>query len=724
MEQFEERQKRKSGLEDEMVVESFQRLADVVADVDVGKGLGSPALRLFSVMKDLSRVLRVPLPAFPASGLSEAEYREQYFRPRGIMWRKVLLKDRWYEDAAGVMLGTLRDGTPAALIPASGGGYRYRDPWTGKTVRVTRANAEAFQPEATLYYRSLPTRAISARDIRNFIRDCVSPGDGLLLVAATLAVILLAMVTPAMTNLLLSDVTKTANDSLLRTIFVMLVIAAAASFLMTAVKELLLARICDRVAVPLQAAFMMRILTAPSGKLRSFAAGDLGSRVGTMYLSVRTLLNMSLSMMLTAACSFVCFFQMFSFAAGPAAIALGVTAVLLALYVFVMRKQAAVSADRMTFQAAESGLTYSLIGGMRKITLAGAEKRAFSHWAEVYRQAIGPLYNPPLLLKVFTTLTPVILLAGTMGMYQSAFSDSVSRPAFSAFLASWGLLTGALTVIGSNAIPFADALPVFRVLRPVMDFEPEIEGQKETVKELKGDISLRNLYFRYSADAPQVLENLNIEIHSGEYAALVGMTGCGKSTVLRLLLGLEKPNQGEVCYDGRNLSTLDVVSLRRRIGTVLQDGEIFEGTILSNITIGGTDLTEADAWAAAETAGIAEDIRRLPLGMNTPLPAGGRGVSGGQKQRLMIARAIAGRPSVLFFDEATSALDNVTQKAVTDAISAMRCTRLVIAHRLSTVQDCDRILCLDQGHVVEEGTYEELLKKGGFFAELVRRQQV
>ena len=721
---FDERQRRKISLEDEMVVESVQRLADVVADVDVRGSLKSPELKLSSAMKDLGRVLHVPLPAFYDVGMSAEEYQELYFRPAGIMWRKVLLKDRWYEDAAGVMLGTLKDGTPVALIPASGRGYRYRNPESGKTVRVTRANAGALQPEAMLYYRALPTRAISRRDIRDFIQSCVSPWDGLLLVAATLAVILLGMITPAMTNLLLSQVTKTANVRLLWTVFVILLIVAAASFLMTAMKQLLLARICDKVALPLQAAFMMRILTAPSGKLRRFSAGDLGARVGSMYDSVRTLLNMFLSIMLTAACSFACFFQMFSFAAAPAGIALGVTAVLVVLYIRVMKKQAAVSADRMAFQAAESGLTYSLIKGMRKITLSGAEKRAFANWAEVYRESVGLVYNPPLLLKVFTTLPPVILLTGTMAMYWTAFSDSVSQAAFSAFLASWGLLTGALTVIGANAISFADALPVFNVLRPVMDFEPEIEGQKETVKQLKGNISLRNIFFRYSPDTPPVLENLNIEIHSGEYVALVGMTGCGKSTVLRLLLGLEKPNQGEVCYDGRNLSELDVVSLRRHIGTVLQDGEIFEGTILSNITIGGTGLTEEDAWAAAEAAGIAEDIRRVPLQMNTPLPAGGYGISGGQKQRLMIARAIVGKPSVLFFDEATSALDNVTQKAVSDAIGAMHCTRLVIAHRLSTVRDCDRILCLDQGRVVEEGTYEELMQKGGFFAGLVQRQQI
>ena len=257
-----------------------------------------------------------------------------------------------------------------------------------------------------------------------------------------------------------------------------------------------------------------------------------------------------------------------------------------------------------------------------------------------------------------------------------------------------------------------------------MELQPEIEGEKETVQNLKGNISVRNLTFRYADDMPPVLDNLNLEIKSGEYVAIVGRTGCGKSTLIRLLLGFERPDHGDIFYDRKNLESLDVTSLRRKIGTVLQNGEIFQGTILSNIIVSGTGLTEKDAWEAAETAGIADDIRSMPMKMNTPLPTGGRGVSGGQKQRLLIARAIVSKPSVIFFDEATSALDNITQKAVSEAIGEMACTRLVIAHRLSTIQNCDRILCLHNGRIAEEGSYEELLQKNGLFSELVKLQQL
>lgn len=433
---------------------------------------------------------------------------------------------------------------------------------------------------------------------------------------------------------------------------------------------------------------MMRLLSAPAGELKAFSAGDLGTRIGSLYGSLKTLMNMLLSIMLTAACSLICIPQMIYYAPAPALIALAVTVVLVMIYVFVIRLRVTVSENRMTYHAEESGLTYALIDGMQKIILSGAEKRAFSVWARVYRNSIRSIYDPPLLLKVFGVLTPAVLLLGTMGIYPVAVQTAVPASGFYAFLSSYAILTGALTMISASAVNFADALPIFRMLKPVMDFAPEIDGKKEVVQRLRGNISLQNVTFRYSESMPLVLENLSIEIHRGEYVGIVGTTGSGKSTIFRLLLGFEKPDHGEILYDGKKLSSLDVTSLRRKIGTVLQNGEVFQGTILSNITVSG------------------------------------RGISGGQKQRLLIARAVATKPSVLFFDEATSALDNVTQKAVSDAIGEMECTRVVIAHRLSTVQNCDRILCLDQGHIVEEGTYEELMQKNGFFAELVKRQQI
>ena len=203
----------------------------------------------------------------------------------------------------------------------------------------------------------------------------------------------------------------------------------------------------------------------------------------------------------------------------------------------------------------------------------------------------------------------------------------------------------------------------------------------------------------------------------------MGATGCGKSTLMRLLLGFEMPEKGAIYYDGKDLAKIDLKSLRRRVGVVLQDGKLFSGDIFSNIVISAPWLTLDDAWEAAEMSGIATDIRRMPMGMHTVISEGGGGISGGQRQRLLIARAVAPKPKILMFDEATSALDNLTQKQVSEALDNLKCTRIVIAHRLSTIRQCDRIIVLQDGKIIEDGKYAELLELNGYFAQLVARQQ-
>ena len=221
-----------------------------------------------------------------------------------------------------------------------------------------------------------------------------------------------------------------------------------------------------------------------------------------------------------------------------------------------------------------------------------------------------------------------------------------------------------------------------------------------------------------------ILNDISLRIPNGQYVAIVGKTGCGKSTLLRLLLGFEKPERGSIYYDKKDSCSLDMHSVRKKIGTVMQDGKLFQGSIYENIIIADPTLSMDAAWKAAEVAGIAEDIKKMPMGMHTQISGMAGGISGGQRQRLMIARAVAPKPKILFLDEATSALDNITQKHVSDALDALKCTRVVIAHRLSTIRHCDRILVMDGGKIIEDGNYDELIARKGFFAELVERQRV
>ena len=369
-------------------------------------------------------------------------------------------------------------------------------------------------------------------------------------------------------------------------------------------------------------------------------------------------------------------------------------------------------------------MTYALITGIQKIKLAGAEKRAFARWGNLYAQSAKMTYDPPMFLKLNSVISLAISLTGTLVMYYMSVRAGLSVADYYAFNTAYGMVSGAFLSLAGIALSAAQIRPILTMVQPFFDAVPEVSDGKQVIERLSGGIELNNVSFRYNENMPLILDDLSLKIRPGQYVAIVGRTGCGKSTLLRLLLGFEKPQKGAIYYDGKDLERIDLRSLRRRIGVVMQNGKLFQGDIYSNIVISAPWLSQQDAWEAAELTGIAEDIRRMPMGMNTVILEGSGGISGGQRQRLMIARAIAPKPKILMFDEATSALDNITQKKVSESLDRLKCTRIVIAHRLSTIRQCDRILVLDQGKIVEDGTYDELIASDGFFAELVARQRL
>ncbi|MBQ7425392.1 MAG: ATP-binding cassette domain-containing protein, partial [Lachnospiraceae bacterium] len=293
-----------------------------------------------------------------------------------------------------------------------------------------------------------------------------------------------------------------------------------------------------------------------------------------------------------------------------------------------------------------------------------------------------------------------------------------------AFNVAYATLFATFAQISAASMSVASLKPVLDLAEPILKTEPEKTLKKDIATKINGSIEMNGVFFRYGEMSPYILENFSLKIKAGEYVAIVGKTGCGKSTLVRLLLGFEKPEKGVVFYDGKDIQRIDLKSLRRKIGSVIQDGKLFYGDIFQNIAIASEKLTRDEAWEAAEMAGIADDIRAMPMGMNTIISEGQGGISGGQKQRLLIARAVASKPKVLIFDEATSALDNITQKQISNALDGLKCTRIVIAHRLSTIKNCDRILVMDHGRIVEQGSYEDLMEQKGYFCELVERQQL
>jgi NHLM bacteriocin system ABC transporter ATP-binding protein len=640
------------------------------------------------------------------------------------MIRDVELTEGWQYDAYGPMLAFFREsGTAVALIPNPLGAYWFSDPASGKMTVVTKKNAGLFETEAFCFYQSLPMKPLGIPDLILYMKKSISNSDFLQIAAATLVVTLVGTIEPKVYSLVTGKILMNKQASVLIGMMVFLVSAAFASQMLSMVRSLLMERINTKTSLAVEASVMMRILSLPVNFFRKFSSGELSSRAQSVNSLCTMLLDNFMSVGLTSLMSLIYIMQIFDFArvlVVPSIIII-LSTVIIGIVASLM--QIDISRRRMKITAEESGMAFAMLNGIQKIRLSGSEKRVFARWAQKYSEDARLQYNPPLFIKLNSVLVTAISLIGTIILYYLAVRYGVSVSDYVGFNAAYGMVMGAFSSLSSIALSIAGIRPVLEMAEPILKAEPEVAADKEMVTKVSGSIEVSHVSFRYEENTPYVLKDLSLRIKAGEYVAIVGRTGCGKSTLIRLLLGFEKPETGAVYYDRRDLSSLDPRSLRKQIGVVIQNGQLFQGDIFSNITISAPQLTLAEAWEAAETAGIAQDIRDMPMGMQTVISEGQGGVSGGQKQRLMIARAIAPKPKILIFDEATSALDNKTQKQVSDALDRLKSTRIVIAHRLSTIKNCDRILVMDNGAIIEEGTYNELIDKKGAFAELVARQK-
>ena len=722
---FNEQIKQRIDSDQNVLEDSFFRMASVVMDKWNADRLEDGRLIAKEAIDEVLKYYHEKPVEIPEN-ITDVNAQLQYaMRPSGLMVRDVELTEDWQKDAFGPMLGCMKDTrTTVALLPGQFFGYYYKDPVTGKKTRVTRKNAKLFSRDALCFYKPLPMKQLGIPDLLLYMKKSIPNGDLLLIALVTLAVTLVGMIEPKAYALITGPILQSRNMNLMVGTAVFLLCSAFASRLIGLIRTLLMDRISTRTSQAVEASVMMRILSLPVSFFRKFSSGELSSRANSISSLCNMILNNIFSIGLSSLMSLLYVTQIFQFA--PALVWPSILIVLSTLVVSIAASliQIGISRKKMKLSAEETGMTYAVLNGIQKIRLSGSEKRVFARWGRLYARNAQLEYNPPAFVKLNGLITTGISLIGTIVLYYLAVQTNVSVSQYYAFNAAFGRLSGAFSAFTGIAISVASIKPVLEMAEPILKAEPEVAAEKQTVSRVSGHIEMSHITFRYDENTPYILNDLNLNIRSGEYVAIVGRTGCGKSTLVRLLLGFEKPEKGSIFYDGRDINSLDPRSLRRQTGVVIQNGQLFQGDIFSNITISAPQLTLEEAWEAAETAGIAQDIREMPMGMQTVISEGQGGISGGQKQRLMIARAIAPKPKILIFDEATSALDNKTQKQVSDALDKLKCTRIVIAHRLSTIRNCDRILVMDNGAIIEEGNYDQLIEKGGHFAELVARQRL
>ena len=649
---------------------------------------------------------------------------EYLCRPYGIMRRTVRLEKGWYKNAVGAYLGTTKDGAKVALIPNRFGGYHYFDAKTGRKISINKQVAQQLETEAICFYKPFPGKKLNIPVLMRYILESVPAADYTRAIVVMAFTTLLGMFAPRITHLLFEEVIPSGSMRLFWAVIVFSVCVNISTQLINVIKMLVDQRISTQMSISVQAAVMARVISLPPDFFKKFSAGELTTKIQNFNSLCTLLYSGFLVTGVTSMFSLVYITQVFQYAKKLVIPSLCIIALTLGYSIFNTVIRMDINRRNMKAIEKKNGLTYMLISGIQKIRLSGSEMRAFSRWTKIYTEEVRNTYGIPMSVLLSDTVAVAISLAGNLVMYYFAMNARISVADYYAFTAAYAMVFGAFASLVRIGLQAANIRPVLEQVKPIMETLPEVAEDKKVVTNLSGGIELSHVSFRYSETMPWVLEDLSLKIQPGQYVAIVGKTGCGKSTLLRLLMGFEAAQKGAIYYDGKNINSLDLKSLRKKLGVVMQNGKLFQGDIYSNITISAPWLTLNQAWEAAELADIADDIRAMPMGMHTIISEGSGGISGGQKQRLMIARAIAPNPRILMFDEATSALDNITQKKISQALDGLKCTRIVVAHRLSTIRHCDRIIVLDNGKIVEDGSYDELLKKGGLFAELVSRQRV
>ena len=638
--------------------------------------------------------------------------------------RRVHLDGTWWKDGDGPLLVRLKEsGDLKALFPGAVNGYYNLDPDSGEKIRITKHNCNAFEEYAFCFYRPLPQGSLSGKEFITFLLKGLRKSDIALYVTASILLSLIGTIPSFATQLAFSQILPTQKYGLLISLFIMLLSTACGAFLMRSARFALNLRIQGRLSLTAQNSVYARVLNLPFVFFKERTAGSLSRTVRELN-RLPKILGDILMMITSIMISFVSIVPIFTIApelAPPALVS--ILLILAVLGVCIVQEQKLLWNEMMGAKE-NSGLVFGLISGIERLKLSGSEDRAYAKWLRVYAKKAGASFAVRFPLVARAEIITTIKLLGLLWAFAIAFSGQLSVAQLATFSSAYGVAIGCLDTIAKHARNISRIRPILKNGESLLQTVPESGEGRKKIRKLDGHIEVNRVTFRYSKGDPAVLRNFSMSILPGEYVAIVGKSGCGKSTLVKLLLGFETPENGSISYDGTEMNKLNLRSLRKCIGTVLQDGKLFAGDIFSNITITAPELGMEEAWEAAEKAGMADDIRKMPRGMNTMLGEGNGGISGGQRQRLMIARAIVAKPGVIIFDEATSALDNLTQKIVTDSMNEMNCTRIVIAHRLSTIRECDRIIAIDQGNIVESGTYDELMAKNGFFAELVARQQI
>lgn len=708
---------------------ALQELTSILnPSIDLRQGETPLLIAVGAVGKALGITIRPPA----KSELSNSqEAIEAIARASGFRTRLVTLTPNWWKTDSSALLGfTKEDNQPVALLPIKAAKYEILDPVELKRIPLNRHTASRLFPIAYTFYRPFPEKEIKLFDILKFTFKGRT-ADYLKMVLVGVIPTFFGMLTPQITGILIDNVIPDANRKLLIQMGLGLFAASFGIMIFQLAQSFIILRLQTLVSFETQAAIWDRLLKLKPTFFREYSTGDLHNRVCAiteirqllsgsilrfLFNSLFSLLNLGLLLIYSLPLSLI--------AIAMTLVTIIVTTISSVITLGKMRPLQELSGEIF-------GLKVQLISGVSKLRVAAAESEALACWAKKYTQQVKLMLSNQIvedIVAVFNILLPTVSSIALFSLTVSLIGESqqeggLSTGTFLAFNTAFGTFIGSATQLSNIVIDILEINILWERAQPILKTKPEVDINKHHPGKLSGNIKLNQVRFRYLQDSNLVLNNINLEVRTGEFIAIVGSSGSGKSTIMRLLLGFETPESGTIFYDGKDLSGLDIAAVRRQLGVVLQNGTITSGSIWENIA-GGAIFSQDEVWEALQMAGLADDVRAMPMGIHTVISEGGGNLSGGQRQRLFIARALVRKPQILLFDEATSALDNCTQAIVTQSLEQLGVTRIVIAHRLSTIRHADRIYVIQGGKILQQGNFEELAAVEGLFADLMVRQMV
>jgi ATP-binding cassette subfamily C protein len=636
-------------------------------------------------------------------------------RRAGFRAGQVILQPGWHRDDMGGPL--LLRGREGGITLARWRKRAWRDPW-GHRIDPADTDSLAFRLYPPLML-DLSRFANMGRSVLAGLRTESGP-----ILATALGAALLGLLVPIATAWIFDDIVPAGAGGLLVSVGLALGIAAFVSTALGTARMIAVTRVAGRGQVNMAAGVADHVLRLPARFFKTIPAGDFNERLASLE-GIRALVT---DILLTAGLTlgFATLYLVLLFVYEPRVAAAGL--VLTLVYVAAIAISRALRL-RPLREAAErggklAGLTFEILDSLPKLRSAAAEPRALARWSRAYaaeRTATAAGERIGNHFTAFSDAWQIVTLMGLFAVAAMLAAGDVAPGAFIAFLAAFAIFQGSFTAFCDSLLAIYTARPLADRVRPILSAAQEAGIGRADPGLLTGDIQASGLTFTYTEGTAPLIDGLSFQVRPGEHLAIVGGSGSGKSTILRLLLGFERPSTGSLTYDGQELASLDPARIRGQIGVVLQSSQLFAGTINENIR-GASGATLEQCMTAAERAGLEPDLKLMPMGLHTPVTEGGGTLSGGQRQRILIARALVMEPAILFFDEATSALDNATQAVVARTLDSLAATRVTIAHRLSTVREADRIAVLERGRFIETGTFAELMAKDGAFAALAKRQ--